>query len=473
MTDFYSMDAVALAALVRQKEVTSSELIESTIKQIEKVNPVINAVVTEMYEEARKSAIVNEQSGPFAGVPFLIKDLELFKGARYTAGSRVLQNYISPVDSELSSRLRRAGLITVGKTNTCEFGIQPITEPELFGPTRNPWNTSFTAGGSSGGAAAAVAAGIVPMAHASDGGGSIRIPASCCGIFGMKISRGRNPRNPDALGLGVSHCVSRSVRDSAALLDATHGTGLGDPFVAPLPERSFLDEVSKDPGKLRIAYLSAAFDGKPIHPDCAAAVEQTAKLCEELGHHVEEASPTIQVEQFTKAFTVLWYQMVSMGLISMPQLVGKEAVKGDFEQLTWEIAHIGEKFSGIETLSAMSYMQQVSAHMASFFKQYDVFLTPTLSKPPVKIGEMVYKGDLEEYTHVVNEWVPYTPLANATGIPAMNVPLFWNEENLPIGTQFFAPYGDEATLFRLAAQLEQAKPWAFKIPVLNKNELPL
>ncbi|KMJ59459.1 hypothetical protein AB685_00810 [Bacillus sp. LL01] len=466
MKELMRLDATEMAELVFKKEVKPIELVENTISQIKKVNPSINAIVTELYDQGRAHANRIDVHGPFAGVPFLMKDLEFFEGAPYTAGSRFLQNYMCPTDSELSKRIRKTGLITVGKTNICELGIQPITEPELFGPTRNPWNTDFTAGGSSGGAAAAVAAGIVPMAHASDGGGSIRIPASCCGVFGMKISRGRNPRNPDALGLGVSHCVSRSVRDSAALLDATNGPGLGDPYIAPMPVRSFKEEVQKDPGRLRIAYLSTAFDGRPIHPDCVDAVEQAAKLCEDLGHHVEAAAPVIHVEEFTRAFTILWYQMVSMGILTLPKLVGREATKDDFEQLTWEIGKLGEKFTGVETLSAISYLQQIAAQMAAFFQEYDVFLTPTLSKPPVKIGELVYNGDLQEYTRVVNEWVPYTPLANATGIPAMSVPLHWNKDNLPIGTQLFAPYGDEATLFRLAAQLEQAKPWADKLPNL-------
>ncbi|QFT89064.1 6-aminohexanoate-cyclic-dimer hydrolase [Bacillus sp. THAF10] len=463
--ELLNLDATAMAQMVKDKEITAPELLEAVINRIDKVNSKVNAVVTPMYEQARlKAALPHE--GPFSGVPFLMKDLEFVEGARYTGGSRFLREFHCSADSELANRIHRAGFITIGKTNTCEFGIQPITEPELFGATRNPWNLEYTAGGSSGGAAAAVASGMVPLAHASDGGGSIRIPASCCGIFGMKTSRGRNPKNPDVLGLGVSHCVSRTVRDSAALLDNTYGSGLGDPYLAPLPIRSYAEEVLLEPKKLRIALLTTTFDGNPIHPDCVEAVEQTARLCESLGHHVELATPEINVEEFTNQFTVLWYQMVSMGLISLPKLVGREVLENDVEQLTWEIAKIGETFTGVQTLSAVAYMQQLAAKMAMFFQDYDVFLTPTLSAPPVKIGDLVYKGDLAEYTRLVNEWVPYTPLANATGIPAMSVPLYWNKENLPIGSQFFAKYGDEATLFRLAAQLERAKPWSNKFPEL-------
>ncbi|MCA1319405.1 amidase [Bacillus tianshenii] len=469
MKEYTGMDAVGLSELVKKKQLSPIELVESAIDRSRKVNPHINAVIAEMFDEARSLAEQVDLSYPFAGVPFLMKDLEFFAGAPYTGGSRLLQDFLCPTDSVLSSRIRRSGLITIGKTNTCELGIQPITEPELYGPTRNPWNLSYTAGGSSGGAAAAVASGIVPMAHASDGGGSIRIPASCCGIFGMKISRGRNPRNPDTLGLGVSHCVSRSVRDSAALLDATHGPGLGDPYIAPSPSRSFINEVATPPGKLKIGFLSTTFDGKPIHPDCRDAVVDAAKLCEDLGHHLEEVSLAINVEKFTDAFTVLWYQMVTLGITSLPALVGKVASEEHFERLTWEIGQAGARYTGVETLTAMSYMQQLAGTMARFFIDYDLLLTPTLSKPPVKIGELVYKGDLEEYSRLANGWVPYTPLANATGIPAMNVPLYWNEENLPIGVQFFAPYGDEATLFRLAGQLEEARPWAGKLPTFTKT----
>lgn len=469
MKEYAGMDAVGLSELIKKKQAKPIELVESAIDRNRKVNPLINAVIAEMFDEARSLAEQVDLSDPFAGVPFLMKDLEFYAGAPYTGGSRLLQHFLCPTDSVLSSRIRRSGLITIGKTNTCELGIQPITEPELYGPTLNPWNLSFTAGGSSGGAAAAVAAGIVPMAHASDGGGSIRIPASCCGIFGMKISRGRNPRNPDTLGLGVSHCVSRSVRDSAALLDATHGPGLGDPYIAPSPSQSFINEAATPPGRLRIGFLSTTFDGKPIHPDCRNAVVDAAKLCEDLGHHVEEVSLAINVEAFTDAFTVLWYQMVTLGITSLPALVGKVASEEHFERLTWEIGQAGAKYTGVETLTAMSYMQQLAGTMARFFIDYDLLLTPTLSKPPVKIGELVYKGDLEEYSRLANGWVPYTPLANATGIPAMNVPLYWNEENLPVGVQFFAPYGDEATLLRLAGQLEEARPWAGKLPPFTKT----
>ncbi len=467
MDQFQWMDAISLAELVRKKEVKPIELIESAISRIEKLNPKLNAVVTTMFDEAISLASEStDLSLPFSGVPFLMKDLEFFAGSRYTGGSRYLKDFVAPVDSELSSRIRQSGLITVGKTNTCEFGIQPITEPSLFGPTRNPWNLDYTTGGSSGGAAAAVAAGLVPMAHASDGGGSIRIPASCCGLFGLKISRGRNPKNPDSVGIAISHCVSRSVRDSAALLDATHGSGLGDPFVAPPPIRTFLKESRTEPRKLRIAYITTAFDGSPIHPDCVDAVLDAVKLLTEFGHEVIEAKPMIHVEEFTEAFTILWYQLLLLGVSSTESLVGREPTRDDFEPLTWAILNKAKGISGLEYLRAQSYMQKLSRELAIFFTNYDLLLTPTLSKPPIKIGELSYQEDLEAYSKIINEWVPYTPVANATGIPAMNVPLYWNKENLPIGVHFMAPYGDEATLFQLAGQLEQARPWRDKQPTI-------
>ncbi|MBD8070077.1 amidase [Bacillus sp. PS06] len=463
MDQFKWMDALTLAKLIREKEVTSDELVEVTLKRIEQVNPLINAVNSLVDQTTQPS----HPSGPFGGVPFLMKDLEFFAGTRYSGGSKYFKEFIAPVESELVSRIRKSGLVTIGKTNTCEFGIQPITEPALFGPTRNPWNTEYTAGGSSGGAAVAVAAGIVPVAHASDGGGSIRIPASCCGLFGLKVSRGRNPKNPDPVGIAISHCISRSVRDSAALLDATHGAGVGDPYPAPRFEGSFLHEVSKTPKKLRIAYVTTRFDGSPIDSDCVDAVMDAVKLLTDLGHEVEEAMPRIDVNGFTEAFTVLWYQLLLIGVAPLEQLVGRKPTGGDFEPLTWAILEQAKTMTGLDYLFATTYMQSLSRELAQFFTSYDLLLTPTLSKPPVKVGEIKYENDLDNYSKVINGWVPYTPVANATGIPAMNVPLYWNEAGLPVGVHFMAPYGDEATLLQLAGQLEEARPWKDRYPAVS------
>ncbi|MFC4321830.1 amidase [Litchfieldia salsa] len=470
MDHFKWLDALSLAKLIRDKQVTSDELVEVVLNRITKVNPKINAVNSLLERNSEQPINLqhdHDLSGIFSGVPFLMKDLEFFAGTRYTGGSNYLKNFIAPVDSELVSRIRKSGFETIGKTNTCEFGIQPITEPSLFGPTRNPWNTNYTAGGSSGGAAAAVAAGIVPVAHASDGGGSIRIPASCCGLFGLKISRGRNPKSPDPVGISISHCISRSVRDSAAFLDAIHGSALGDPYSAPPFEGSFLEEVSKTPRKLRIGFLTTAFDGSPIHKDCSDAVKDAVNLLEGLGHEVIETKPTIDVKGFTDAFTTLWYQLLLAGVTSMERLVGRKPTGDDFEPLTWEIVRQAREMTANQYLNSVAYMQMVSREMAFLFTKYDLLLSPTLSKPPVKIGEISYQDNLEEYSKVINEWVPYTPVANATGIPAMNVPLYWNQEGLPIGVHFMAPYGDEATLFQLAGQLEEARPWKERYPAVS------
>jgi amidase len=467
MNSIQWVDATDQAELIRKKEISAEELMRYTIDRIEKVNPAINAVNIQMYEQSLSASRKTEITGPFAGVPFLMKDLEFFARTRYTAGSNYLRDFIAQKDSEYSSRIRKSGLLTVGKTNTCEFGLLPTTEPSLYGPTRNPWNLDYTAGGSSGGAAAAVSAGIVPMAHASDGGGSIRIPASCCGLFGLKVSRGRNPKNPDTIGISVNHCISQSVRDSAALLDATSGSGLGDPFYAPRSEFSYTSEVKREPRKLKIAVLTTGFDGRRIHVDCEKAVLDAAALCNSLGHDIEDASPTINVAGYNQAFAVMWQASLAQGISSLSKLIGRYPRKDELEPYTWDVIRGGNEIRGVEYLSALSYMQQVTREMAEFFTQYDLLLTSTLAEPPLKIGELAYKGDPIDYVNRLNEWVPYTPLANTTGVPAMSVPLYWNKEKLPIGVHFMAPYGDEATLFRLAGQLEQARPWKEVYPSLN------
>jgi len=457
------LDATEQAQLIKTKQITAAELLSYTIDLIEELNPKLNAITHKLYE----NRLPSPESGPFSGVPFLMKDLEFFANTPYTAGSTYLKDFIAPADSEYSSRIRhQTGLITIGKTNTCEFGLVPTTEPLQYGPTRNPWNLAYTAGGSSGGAAAAVAAGMVPMAHASDGGGSIRIPASCCGVFGLKVSRGRIPKNPDPVGLGVNHVITRTVRDSAGLLDATYGNHPGNPFYVSQPCDSFVTESTKEPRKLKIAVLKTGFNGKKIHPDCEDAVLDAANLCQSLGHDVEEGSPTINVDTYNRAFQVLWQSSFSQGIHSLTNLTGRAPKQEELEPYTWEALQCGNSYRATEYLAAISYMQQVTKEVAQFFNNYDLLLTPTLSEPPLRIGELCYPGNIEGYVNRLNEWVPYTPLANTTGCPAMSVPLFWNKDNLPIGVQFMAPLGDEATLFQLAGQLERARPWKDKKPTI-------
>jgi len=474
MNDIAFLDATAQAELVRSKQVKPIELVEAAIERIERLNPQLNAVVTDMYDIARETAKSKLPDGPFTGVPFLLKDLgAAYGGVRQTSGSRFTKDWISPIDTELTRRQKAAGLIICGKTNTPEFGLLPTTEPVLFGPTHNPWDTTRTTGGSSGGSAAAVASGMVPMAHANDGGGSIRIPASCCGLFGLKTTRARTTQGPllgDSMsGLTVEHAVTRSVRDSAALLDATCGPMLGDPYVAPAPRRPFLQEVGADPGALRIAFSTASFSGTNVHADCIAAVKETAKLCEDLGHKVEEAAPKIQApEQIIQAFLAVWASGNAAGIDRWAQAMGKTPTEDQFEAVTWQLYQGGKEITGGAYLLAVGVLQSITRQVAAFYEKYDLWLTPTLGSPPVPLGYLMedanrMEGDLPRAA----EFVPFTPLINATGQPAASIPLFWNDEGLPIGVHFVAPYGDEATIFRIAAQLEEARPWAHKRPPVS------
>ncbi len=465
--DIAFLDATAQAELVRQKKVKPIELVEAAIARIEQFNPTLNAVITPMYELARTAAAQKLPAGPFRGGPFLLQDLlASFAGVRMTLGAKLLQGFVPDHDSELVARYKRAGLIVVGKTNTPEFGILPTTEPLLFGPCRNPWNTGHSTGGSSGGSAAAVAAGMVPMAHGNDGGGSIRIPASCCGVFGLKPTRARNPLGPDfgdlMSGLVAEHALTRSVRDSAALLDATAGPDVGDPYWAPPPARPYRQEVGADPGRLRIAFTTRAAAGVTVDADCLQAVEDTAKLCAELGHEVEEKTLPINPEVLINAFSVLW----SAGTASTLKILG--AVREQVEPLTWALNEMSAQSSAADYILALQTLQSISREVARFFQDTDVLLTPTLAEPPLPLGSFDSPPDnpLHGFTRSI-AYACFTPVCNMTGQPGMSVPLFWNADNLPVGSHFIGRFGDEATLFRLAAQLEEARPWASRRPSVS------
>ncbi|MEP7271525.1 MAG: amidase [Acidobacteriota bacterium] len=467
-------DATALAEFVRRGEVTPLELVDAAIERIERVNPQLNAVVNPMFEEARATAKSDLPDGPFRGVPFLLKDLlAAYNGVRMTCGSAYLRDFVPNHDSELVTRHKRSGLIVTGKTNTPELGIMPTTEPTLFGATRNPWDPTRTPGGSSGGSAAAVAAGLVPMAHANDGGGSIRIPASCCGLFGLKPTRARNPIGPDFGdmfgGLIAEHAVTRSVRDSAGLLDATSGPASGDPYAAPPPARPFLAEVGAAPGRLRIGITTVAPSGVTIHPDCIAAVEDAAKLCEQLGHDVEETALTmINGEMLTNAFMTIWAAGNAWMIDSLSYAVGRKHGPEEVEPATQALIDMGRRRTAPEYLIAVQMLQVYSRRVAALFEGIDVLLTPTLGEPPVPLGTFDSTADepLRGMQRSVG-FVPFTPLFNATGQPAMSVPLYWNADGLPIGTHFVGRFGDEATLFRLAAQLESARSWRDRRPRIS------
>jgi amidase len=467
------LDATAQAELVRRGEVQPVELVEAAIERAELLNPKVNAIITPLYERARDAATGRLPDGPFRGVPFLLKDLlAAYAGVRMTGGSRFLQNFVPERDSELVIRLKRAGLVILGKTNTPEFGILPTTEPLFFGPTRNPWKLDRSPGGSSGGSAAAVAAGIVPIAHANDGGGSIRIPASCCGLFGLKPTRARNPLGPEVGdimgGLVVEHAVTRSVRDSAALLDATAGPDVGDPYWAPPQARPYVEEVRTDPGRLRIAYSTKAPNGAKIHPDCINAVLGVAKLCAELGHEVAEAAPEINGPMLVQAFTTVWVTGCASGIDGFAFLSGQAPKAEQFEPLTWGLYEMGRQVTGPAYLLAQTALQRIARDVARFMENYDAWLVPTLAEPPVPLGTFDATPDnpLRGFYRAI-DYVPFTPIANATGQPGMSLPLYWNSDGLPVGTHFFGRFGDEGLLFRLAAQLERARPWAGRRPAVH------
>lgn len=465
-------DALGLAKLVRQGDVLPLELVDAAITAVERTHDDLNAVNVRMFEFARKEARTIHPRGPFGGVPFLLKDIRAsYAGVPTSDGTALLRHVRAEHNSEIVKRHKKAGLICIGKTNTPELGLTATTEPHAFGPTHNPWDTQRTPGGSSGGAAAAVAARIVPMAHASDGGGSIRIPASCCGLVGLKPTRARNPLGPDAgdvmNGFVVEHSVSLTVRDCAALLDATSGPDLGDPYWAPPPARPFLDEVGADPGRLRIAVATQSPMQTPVHADCVGAVVETAKLLEDLGHRVEEAVPEYDDYVFREAFTAIWFANLAATLGRHTQLLGREVSESEYEPFTCLHAARGTQTRAVEYVGAVAIMQAVARRIAPFFERYDLWMTPTLASPAPRLGflhPMPEETELRTYARRVKEFAPFTQLANATGQPAMSLPLHWNASGLPIGVHFTARFGDEASLFRLAAQLEQARPWIGRKP---------
>jgi amidase len=473
MEEIAPLDATAQADLVRRGEVTPLELVEAAIQRIERLNPELNAVVTPMFERGREAARGELPEGPFRGVPFLLKDLSAaWAGVRMTSGSAFLQDFVAPVDSVLVQRYRAAGLVFLGKTNCPEFGFLPTTEPRLFGPTRNPWDLARTPGGSSGGSAAAVASGMVPIAHGNDGGGSIRIPASCCGLVGLKPTRARITQAPllgDVMGgLVVDHALTRSVRDSAALLDATHGPAPGDPYSAPPPARPFLDEVGADPGRLRIAWSARNPIGAPVHEDCARAVEEAAVLCQELGHQVEEAAPELDGELLYESFLAVWLSGHAWAIDGMARATGRSPAPDELEPLSWALHRIGREVRAPDYLLAVTALQRIAREVAAFFGRYDVWLSPTLAQPPVPLGTFdPGSTDALGTFRRASEFVPFTPLFNATGQPAISLPLHWSDAGLPIGVQLAGRYSDEATLFRLSARLEEARPWTERTPALR------
>ena len=463
--EYANYDGLGLAALVAKGEVKPSELVDEAIARAEALNPKLNAIVFKDYDRARALARSGVPKGAFAGVPFLLKDIfALAEGVPTRQASRFMPAIPSDHDSLLTKRFKSAGLIALGKTNVPEFGLVPTTESRLYGPAHNPWNLAHSPGGSSGGSAAAVAAGIVPLAHANDGGGSIRIPASCCGLVGLKPSRGRISFAPDMAevvdGLATDLVVSRSVRDTAAILDAVGGSIQGDPYWSPPAPASYLASIAQKPKTLRIAFSLRKLDGKALHPDCVAAVQQAAKLCERLGHRVEEATPHLDQEMLIPAFMALWGANLAAGIDMISRLTGEQPVEQLFEGLTWGMYLAGKSVSASDYLLAKAAMNIASREAAKFHETYDVWISATLGLPPVPLGtfDMNEKDPIKSFAPLI-DYVPFTAMQNVTGQPAINLPLSWNAQDLPIGVQFVGRLGDEETLLQLAAQLEHAAPW--------------
>ena len=467
--DYAARDATGLAELIRKREVSAREVLEAAIARSEAVNPAVNAIVEKLYDRARKAADTG-LAGPLAGVPWSVKDLgHEIAGVRLTSGSRGFTDYVAKADSESVRRMRAAGLNIFATSTSPEFGLTVTTESTLNGQTRNPWDLTRIAGGSSGGAAAMVASGMLPAAHATDGGGSIRVPAACCGLFGVKPSRGRTPvavgRTEGWNGLGVSHAVTRSVRDSAALLDAFSGAEIGSRYVAPPPKGTFLAAASRAPGKLRIALQLTPANGVPVDPVCQDAAREVAKLCEGLGHIVDEAAPKLDGEALGRAMLAIVALHSSATFAARGKALGREMTTEDMEETTWGFVQLARTMAPTALIDADNAFMTAAIAVAEFQQTYDLILTPVLAKPPLKLGEVALNQPAQVQGAAFTAFCPFTALANQTGQPAMTVPLVW-AEGLPIGVQLAARLGEEETLFSLAHELELVRPWFDRRPSL-------
>lgn len=467
-TDYDAQDALGLAELIRRREVSAMEVLDAAIARVEARTPALNAVVHSFFDEARATAAQPLQ-GPLAGVPFMLKDLGVqVKGQRVTNGSRFWQDQVCSKDSTLIGRYRAAGLVLMGMTSTAEYGLSCDTTPSLQGPTLNPWDAGRMPGGSSGGAAVAVASGMLPAAHATDGGGSIRIPSSCNGVFGLKPSRGRNPIGPDVgegwNGLSAQHVITRTVRDSAAFLDVSHGPEPGDPYAAPAFDGSFLEGLAQPGPRLRIAFQQVDHFGQPMHPVTAAAVREAAALLAELGHQVEEDRPRFDAEALKQdMFTIVGCNLLQ-ALHQRSQVLGRAPTPEDVEPITWAWAERCRQRSGQDMARAIGTIHATARALGRFFQRHDVLLTPTCATPPLPARTVDMRmGDLDAYYERLYGNNTFTTVYNCTGLPAASVPLIW-ADGLPIGVRIAAPLGHELRLLQLAAELEQARPWADRRP---------
>ncbi|MEM9303045.1 MAG: amidase [Pseudomonadota bacterium] len=469
--EYTSYDGLGLAQLVASGETTAGELLTLALRAIARLNPTVNAV-TETYEALARSQIEAGVSGPFAGVPFLLKDLHLaMAGTASTSGSAFFRGAAAERDSELVRRYRQAGLVLAGRTAVPELAMTGTTESRTWGLTRNPWNLELTAGGSSGGAAAAVAAGMVPMANGSDGLGSIRTPASCCGLFGLKPTRGRVPLDQQGwMGLSTAHALTRTVRDSAALLDATAGFAPGQYFASPPIAGRYLEAAGRDPEPLKIALMTRPPSGSEVEPACLAAADDAAKLCESLGHHVEEAAPTLDAAAMNDAVITALSTYVQVATTDRARTLGREPQPDDLEPVNWMFLEIGRTKTAADYERAYRTFQDVTRRMAAFHDRYDVLLSPTLGMAPVALGTLsLSPADIDQFMAVVPRFGPFTGLANMAGTPSMSVPLAQSQDDVPIGTMFGAAFGREDQLFSLAGQLERATQWFRLTPAMDRK----
>jgi amidase len=471
-SDYLTRPATEQAAAIRDGEVSSRELVEESLHAIHDMNDELNAFVTTAAERAltEADAIKPGDERPLAGVPIAVKDLIAWTGGiRTTNGMEAMGDYVPSEDSATVRKLRAAGAIVVGKTNTPELGILPVTEPDRFGPTRNPWDTSRTPGGSSGGSGAAVASGMVSLAHGNDGGGSIRIPASCCGLVGLKPTRGRVSWAPDwtegAIGLPTDGVLSRTVLDTAVALDLIHGYEPGDSFLVPPPSAPFAEAATREPGTLRFGFTLEAPNGAPVDPECQEAVKAAVAALEELGHEVVEANLPAD-EGYVENFVKVWVGGTEDELHTFERWLGGPLDRSKLEPLTAQMAELSAALSATELLDAMDYLRRLSRTVLEFWTDHDVLVTPTLAKPPIEIGALRPAEGEPPIQMLLNSaaWVPFTPVFNVTGQPGISLPLHQSADGLPIGVQFVGAPAAEETLISLAAQLEQARPWADRRP---------
>ncbi|HEY7687202.1 MAG TPA: amidase family protein [Dongiaceae bacterium] len=477
IAEYESYDALGLAELVRRKEVKPEELLDEALARCERVNPKINAIVHVVPEKARSLIRDGLPDGAFTGVPTLLKDLGCEAvGYPTDMGSRLYKNYEWTYDSEIYLRMKRAGLVAFARTTSPELGVSPVTEAVVYGgPTRSPWNLNHTSGGSSGGSGAAVAAGVVPLAHGSDGGGSVRIPASCCGLFGLKGTRGRLPDGPASGegwgGMSIDGFLSRSVRDTAAIMDACQGADVGAPYWAPPVVRPYMEEIKTPPRRLRIAVCRTHYNGTAIHPECAAAVDAAAKLCADLGHEMVEDKPSFDFDKVVRAWMNVVLCGTALSAIAAEQALGRKPGKDELEPAILNAYEIAPTIKGTDYLAAINLVHATGRLFARFLQRYDLLLNATLAEPPAVVGRFTMANpDFIDYRlgpKGIIHYSPFTALFNITGQPAMSVPLHWSKDGLPVGVHFAARSGDEATLLKLAAQLEQAQPWFGKRPAVH------